>query len=64
MSRIQPVNPLFQTLAKGNDVITNVISSNQHFASTFSIQKLEFLRRDCTFSLIFRPATRATRKGC
>ena len=37
MSRIQPVNPLFQTLAKGNDVITKVISINQQFASTFSI---------------------------
>ena len=64
MSRVQPVNPLFQTLAKGNDVIANVISINQRFASTFSIQKLKFLRRDCMFSFIFRPATRATRKGC
>ena len=26
----------FKTRAKGNDVITNVISTNQHFASTFS----------------------------
>ena len=27
-----------KTRAKGYDVITNVISSNQHFASTFSMQ--------------------------
>ena len=64
MSRVQPVNPLFQTRAKGNDVIANVISINQRFASTFSIQKLKFLRPDCMFSFIFRPATRAPRKGC
>ena len=55
MSRVQPVNPLFQTLAKGNDVITKVISINQQFASTFSIKNLKFLRRDCMFSFIFPP---------
>ena len=49
MSRVQPVSPLFQTRAKNNDVITNVISINQRFASTFSIQNLKFLRRDCMF---------------
>ena len=27
-----------KTRAKGNDVIANVISANQHFASTFSMQ--------------------------
>ena len=32
---------------KGNDVITNVISANQHFASIFSIQIFKFQRRSC-----------------
>ena len=30
---------------RGNDVITNVISANQHFASTFSMQIVKFQRR-------------------
>ena len=30
---------------RGNDVITNVISANQHFASTFSMQIIKFQRR-------------------
>ena len=61
MSRVKPVNTLFEKRAMGNFVITNVISINQHFASTFSIQNLKFLRRHCKFSL---PAARAPRKGC
>ena len=32
---------------KGNDVITNVISANQHFASIFSMQIFKFQRRSC-----------------
>ena len=36
------VSKCWKTRAKGNDVITNVISANQHFASTFSM-KLSFL---------------------
>ena len=32
------VSKHWKTLAKGNDVITNVISANQHFASTISMQ--------------------------
>ena len=31
--------------AKGNDVITNVITANQHFASSFSMQIFKFRRR-------------------
>ena len=31
-----------------NDVITNVISANQHFASTFSMQIFRFQRRTCS----------------
>ena len=64
MSRVKPVNTLFQKRAMGNFVITNVISVNQHFAWTFSIQILKFLRRHCKFSLIFSSAARAPRKGC
>ena len=33
-----------KTHAKGNDVITNVISANQHFTSTFLMQMLKFQR--------------------
>ena len=50
---------------KGNDVITNVISANQHFASTFSMQIFKFQRRTCRckFSYFSRPALRAPRKA-
>ena len=41
--------------AKGNDVITNVISGNQHFPSTFSIQIFKFQRRSCGLSFLFPP---------
>ena len=64
MSRVQPVNTLFQTRAKANDVSANVISANQHFAKKFSMQKFKFLRRDCKLSLIFCPAARAPRRAC
>ena len=40
---------------KGNDVITNVISTNQQFASTFSMQILKFQRRSCKLSFPFPP---------
>ena len=41
--------------AKVNDVITNVISTNQHFASTFAMQIFKFQRRSCKLSLLFPP---------
>ena len=41
--------------AKGNDVITNVISTNQHFASTFSMHIFKFQRRSCNLSFLFLP---------
>ena len=41
--------------AKGNDVTTNVISANQHFASTFSMQIFKFQRRSCKLSFLFPP---------
>jgi len=31
-----------KTCAKGNDIISNVISTNQHFASTFLMQIFKF----------------------
>ena len=37
--------------AKGNNVITNVISANQHFASTFLMQIFKFQRRSCKLLL-------------
>ena len=40
---------------KGNDVITNVISANQHFTSTFSMQIFKLQRRSCKLSILFPP---------
>ena len=34
------------------DVINNVVSANQHFASTFSMQIFKFQRRSCNLSLL------------
>ena len=39
--------------AKGNDVITNVISANQHFTLTFSRQIFKFQRRGCKLSFLY-----------
>ena len=41
--------------AKRNDVITSVISANQHFASTFSMQIFKFQRRSYKLSFLFPP---------
>ena len=42
--------------AKGSGVIIDVISAyNQHFASTFSMQRLKFQRRSCKLSVLFPP---------
>ena len=49
------VNKHRKSSAKGNDVITNVISANQHFASTFSMQIFKFQRRSCELSFLFPP---------
>ena len=53
------VNKLLKTRAKGNDVITNVFSTNQHFASTFSMHVLKFQRRICKLSFLFPPPERS-----
>ena len=39
--------------AKGNDFITNVISANQHFTSTFTMQIFKLQRRGCKLSFLF-----------
>ena len=39
------VNKHWKTCVKGNDIITYVISTLQHFASTFSMQIFKFQRR-------------------
>ena len=41
--------------AKGNDVVTNVISADQHFALTFSMQIFTFQRGSCKLSFLFPP---------
>ena len=57
------VNKHWKTRAKGND-ITNVISANQSFASTLSMQIFKFQRRSCKLSFLSRPAARAPRRAC
>ena len=49
----------WKTRAKGNDVIANVISPNQHFTSPFSMQIFKFQRRSCKLSFPSRPIARA-----
>ena len=59
------VNKHRKSSAKGNDVINNVISANQHFASTFAMQIFKFQRRSCKFSFFPpSPAARAPRRAC
>ena len=55
------VNKHWKTRAKGNDVITKVISANQHFASTFSMQISKFQRR--SYKLFLSPAPPPERSG-
>ena len=43
----------WKTLAKGNDIITKVVSANQHFALTFSMQIFKFQRSSCKPSFLF-----------
>ena len=58
------VNKHWKTSAKGNDIITNVISANQHFASTFSMRTFKFQGRSCKLFFLYRPAARALRGTC
>ena len=41
--------------SRGNDVITNIISANQHFASTFSKQIFKFQRHIASFPFLSSP---------
>ena len=54
---------LKKTHAMGNDVITCVISANQHFASTFSIQIFKFQRHSCKLFFLFPPCCQSTPKS-
>ena len=58
------VNKHWKTRAKCNDVITNVISANQHFASTFSMQIFKFQRRSSKLSFLFPPRRQSARRAC
>ena len=51
------VNKHWKTVAKGNEVLTNVISANQHFTSTFLMQifKLQGWTSSCKLSFLFPP---------
>ena len=54
------VNKHWKTLAKGNGVTTNVISANQHFASTYSFPG-DVAASSPSFC---RPAATAPRRAC
>jgi len=45
------VTNMFKTRERRSDQI----STNQHFASTFSMQKFKFLRHSCKLSFLFPP---------
>ena len=49
------LNKHWKTCAKGNVIITNVISANQHFASTFWMQGFKSQRCSCKLSFVFLP---------
>ena len=49
------VNKHWKPHGKGNDVITNVISANQHFTSTFLKQIFKFQRRSCKLFFLLPP---------
>ena len=50
---IRNVNKHWKTSANGSDVIANVISANQHFASTFTTQIFKFQRHSCKLTPSF-----------
>ena len=52
-----------KTCAKGNDFIANVISANQGFASTFSMQIFKFQRRRCKLSFLFQPCHQSAQES-
>ena len=44
-------------------IISNVISADQHFASTFSMQIFKFHRCSCKLYFLFSPATRLPQRA-
>ena len=60
------VNKHWKTGAKGNDVITDFISANLHFASTFNFRCRYSNSRDLISSTVSfcRPFARASRRAC
>ena len=58
------VNKHWKTRAMSNDAIPIIISSNQHFASIFSLDIFKFQRRSCKLSFSSRPAARMPRRAC
>ena len=53
-----------EQILKGNDVITNVISANRHFVSTFSMKIFKFRRRSCKLSFLFPPRRQSAPRTC
>ena len=49
--------------SKGNDVITNVTSANQHFASMFWMEIFKFQRRSCKLSSFCQSAPESLLAG-
>ena len=58
------VNKHWKTRAKSNHAIPIIISSNQHFASIFSLDIFKFQRRSCKLSFSSRPAARTPGRAC
>ena len=59
------VNNHWETCAMGDDIITNVISTNQHFTSTFLMQIYSNSRDVIASSPFFsRPASRVSQRAC
>ena len=52
----------WKTCAKGNDVITNLISANQHFALTFLVQIFKFQSCSCKLPFLFPPRRHSHRE--
>ena len=58
------VNKHWKTQAKGNDVITDVISTNQHFASTFSMRYSNSTDVVASSPSFFHPPPKAPQRAC
>ena len=52
-SPLTELSNFHQSCAKVDDIITNVISTNQHYALTFSMQIFKFQRCSCKLTFLF-----------